>query len=346
MLDFCSSSSPCTPPQHPPTPLSNAKDVHLFQRPAIASHELSRSARKLSSRTRITVERARLGSLCRRRRIHDRSSQYKPQFRHLSSPLRGREEGKNPSPPRMIPAHHIDAYSIQRSSLLPPLPSLPTLPSIEELKAKAGVDAVASKLDEWATALASYRASLNALGVELSRAPGSTYDSILKNRTDTTIHPEVEWDGQVRYGGGLGLNEEAFLRERKRFMVPAFAKMMGVEEKEVDERDIPVIAVAGSGGGYRAMVSTLGSISGAKESGVWDIVSYASAVSGSCWALSLLYSLGGGNIDATIEHVKNRITSPFLHANSLELLTTKPTSEYLLAGAILKESNTAGELSL
>lgn len=78
------------------------------------------------------------------------------------------------------------------------------------------------------------------------------------------------------------------------------------------------------------MVNTLGSISQAKESGIWDVVSYASAVSGSCWALNTLYSVGEGDIKQTIDHVKARIETPFLDPESLELLTTKPTSEVSL----------------
>lgn len=75
------------------------------------------------------------------------------------------------------------------------------------------------------------------------------------------------------------------------------------------------------------MVSTLGSISAAKETGLWDLISFVSAVSGSCWALNTMYSVGGGDIDKTIEHVKERITTPFLDPSTVELLTNQPTSQ-------------------
>ena len=267
---------------------------------------------------------------------------------------------------------------------LPPLPTLPALPTLEEIKKKYGLDDLSVNLSEWFASLSSFRTSFLTLQAELERAPGSLYDNVVKAAQDPKLHPELEWDATVRLGTELSLQERAFLRNRKEAMVAAFAKLMGVREEEVDSRDIPVVAVAGSGGGYRAMVSTLGALKGAKELGMWDVVSYASAVSGmslscgggreneltlklsragSCWALSLLYSIGGGDVGRTIEHVKQRITVPFLDPSTLELLTKKPTSEvlfplpirtlflnlfsqYLLAGVILKESSKTGEVSL
>lgn len=75
------------------------------------------------------------------------------------------------------------------------------------------------------------------------------------------------------------------------------------------------------------MVSTLGSISAAKETGLWDLISFVSAVSGSCWALNTMYSVGEGDIDKTIKHVRERITTPFLDPSTVELLTNQPTSQ-------------------
>ena len=86
---------------------------------------------------------------------------------------------------------------------------------------------------------------------ELSLGPGSIYSEIVDRAPDPRIYPEVEWDAEVRLGEELCMAERAFLGERKRMMRPAFAKLIGVEESEVDERDIPVVAIAGSGGGAR-----------------------------------------------------------------------------------------------
>jgi phospholipase A2 len=63
------------------------------------------------------------------------------------------------------------------------------------------------------------------------------------------VNPECDWDADVRLGDDLCLSERAFLRERKRVMKSAFAKLMEVPEEEVHEEDLPVVAIAGSGGG-------------------------------------------------------------------------------------------------
>ena len=73
---------------------------------------------------------------------------------------------------------------------------------------------------------------------------------------------------------------------------------MDVPVREVDARDLPVVAVAASGGGYRAMLNTIGSLQQAKESGLWDCLTFVSGVSGTLGLYSpssrlLLFITGG-----------------------------------------------------
>ena len=96
---------------------------------------------------------------------------------------------------------------------------------------------------------AGVQARFSALFVELGMGPGSLYSEIVDSPPDSELYPEVEWDASVRFGEDLCLSERAFLSERRRVMKAAFARLMGVSEKAVDERDIPIIAIAGSGGG-------------------------------------------------------------------------------------------------
>ena len=93
---------------------------------------------------------------------------------------------------------------------------------------------------------------------ELSMGPGSLYAEIVEAPPDSAVHPEVEWDADVRLGDELCVAERAFLVERKRVMRAAFARLFGVDEKEVDERDLPIVAIAGSGGGESDLTTFLG----------------------------------------------------------------------------------------
>ena len=53
--------------------------------------------------------------------------------------------------------------------------------------------------------------------------------------------------------------------------------------RNVASFQVPTIAVLGSGGGFRAMVSLSGVFCALKDMGVLDCVTYASGLSGSAW---------------------------------------------------------------
>lgn len=108
-------------------------------------------------------------------------------------------------------------------------------------------------MSEWSWPIAldftAVRGRISDFLMELSLGPGSLYSEIVGLPPDPTIHPEVEWDAEVRLGEELCIAERAFIGERLRAMRKPFAALMGVDENEVDERDIPIVAIAGSGGG-------------------------------------------------------------------------------------------------
>ncbi|XP_017575582.2 cytosolic phospholipase A2 gamma-like isoform X1 [Pygocentrus nattereri] len=71
------------------------------------------------------------------------------------------------------------------------------------------------------------------------------------------------------------------------------------------EHDMPNIAVLGSGGGLRAMVGLLGSLSRLKKEGLLDCIMYLSGVSGSTWCMASLYN--GPNWSTKLETVEDNI---------------------------------------
>ncbi|GJJ06102.1 hypothetical protein Clacol_000291 [Clathrus columnatus] len=189
---------------------------------------------------------------------------------------------------------------------------------------------------------------LSALFLELGLGPGSLYSEIIKENPDILIHPECEWDAEVRLGDDLCLSEQAFLRERKRKMRKAFAEFIGVPINEVHEDDIPIVAIAGSGGGFRAMLNTIGSLSACNSTRLLDCVTYTAGISGSCWALGTIYSGVAGStnpVDAG-QHVKDRIKLSYLDMATLEALVTPPTNKYLLSGFLRKAAGEASSVSL
>ena len=122
---------------------------------------------------------------------------------------------------------------------------------LSRLKSPVDMDELQATLSSWSwpARFATLQEKFAALLLELSRGPGSLYSQVVLEPPDPKIHPECAWDAEVRLGDSLCIAERAFLRERRRKMRKAFADLMGVYENEVDERDLPVVAIAGSGGG-------------------------------------------------------------------------------------------------
>lgn len=86
-------------------------------------------------------------------------------------------------------------------------------------------------------------------------ARGSLAEEIWQEAQDHDIHPEISLNARVRVGKGLCSDELAFVRRRKNFTARALAKYLEIPETDVDPKDVPTIAVCGSGGGLRALVA-------------------------------------------------------------------------------------------
>ncbi len=69
------------------------------------------------------------------------------------------------------------------------------------------------------------------------------------------------------------------------------------------------IAICASGGGYRAMTSTLGFIKGLEEIGVLDSILYIAGLSGSTWATVRWIEDAQNGLADIIKEVKNKITN-------------------------------------
>ncbi|XP_043836494.1 cytosolic phospholipase A2 beta [Dromiciops gliroides] len=92
----------------------------------------------------------------------------------------------------------------------------------------------------------------------------------------------------VRLGFDLCEEEHVFLRKRKQVVAKALKQVLQLKD-ELQEDEIPVVAVMATGGGIRAMTSLYGQLSGLKELGLLDCVSYITGASGSTWAMANLF---------------------------------------------------------
>ncbi|XP_030063405.1 cytosolic phospholipase A2 isoform X2 [Microcaecilia unicolor] len=97
----------------------------------------------------------------------------------------------------------------------------------------------------------------------------------------------------LRFSMALCDEEKTFRQKRREKVVQGMKALLGPENTKnlkSSPREVPVIAVLGSGGGFRAMVGFAGVMKALFESGVLDCVTYIAGLSGSTWYMSTLYS--------------------------------------------------------
>lgn len=103
---------------------------------------------------------------------------------------------------------------------------------------------------------------------------------------------EVCSSPDLRFSMALCDQEKAFRHQRKENVKENMKKLLGLKNSEslCSTRDVPVVAILGSGGGFRAMVGFSGVMKALYESGILDCATYIAGLSGSTWYMSTLYS--------------------------------------------------------
>ncbi|GJJ76949.1 cytosolic phospholipase A2 [Entomortierella parvispora] len=222
-----------------------------------------------------------------------------------------------------------------------PIPKMPTL-SMDDIMDKFHSlgEKIGDEIKDRVPTLADYFMAVDTIRKELQLGDGSLYQSIVANMSDSNKNPEIQLDATVRTGNSLCPQEAAFQVTRKKKMKKAFAKFIGVKESEVHESDIPIVALAGSGGGYRAMISSLGYMTAAKKSGLFECTMYMAGVSGSCWMIAQYLTLGQRSFTKTMEHFKQSLNTPIAHYPSFidTMLTNPGAAQLILEGVVQKYS--------
>nr|XP_045607415.1 cytosolic phospholipase A2-like isoform X2 [Procambarus clarkii]WMM34516.1 cytosolic phospholipase A2 [Procambarus clarkii] len=110
---------------------------------------------------------------------------------------------------------------------------------------------------------------------------GSKVHTLLKLQKNKT--PDL------RFSLALCKEEKEFLQIRRKKVLLAMQKVLGTKAPDT-ERQVPIIGVLGSGGGFRAMTCLSGAVKALQESGILDCATYITGLSGSSWYISTLYS--------------------------------------------------------
>ncbi|RMC08351.1 hypothetical protein DUI87_14593 [Hirundo rustica rustica] len=113
------------------------------------------------------------------------------------------------------------------------------------------------------------------------------------NVTEMTLELSLEVcsSTDLRFSMALCDEEKRFRQQRRDNIMHSIKSFLGESSQNLTtSRDVPVIAVLGSGGGFRAMVGFAGVMKALYESGVLDCATYIAGLSGSTWYMSTLYS--------------------------------------------------------
>uniref|UniRef100_A0A669DXW4 Phospholipase A2 n=1 Tax=Oreochromis niloticus TaxID=8128 RepID=A0A669DXW4_ORENI len=136
----------------------------------------------------------------------------------------------------------------------------------------------------------------------------------------------------LRFSHTLCDKEKQFREARREKVMLGIKKLLCTEDPchpEELHKTVPVVAIAGSGGGFRAMVGFSGVMKALFESGVLDCATYIAGLSGSTWYMSTLYANpdfpNKGPKDINNELMK-RVSS-----NPLRLLMPKHITHYIQA---------------
>uniref|UniRef100_A0A663E9L7 Phospholipase A2 n=1 Tax=Aquila chrysaetos chrysaetos TaxID=223781 RepID=A0A663E9L7_AQUCH len=92
----------------------------------------------------------------------------------------------------------------------------------------------------------------------------------------------------ARLGFDLCTDEQDFLQNRRKVVAAALKEVLHLEE-DLQDHEVPIVAVTTAGCGIRALTAMYGSILGLQKLRVLDCVSYISGSSGTTWTMTKLY---------------------------------------------------------
>jgi len=159
--------------------------------------------------------------------------------------------------------------------------------------------------------------------LHFSIAAGSNF-LLEEVQSEYSDHPYSNQEAVVRHGTDLAVEEQAYIKERLVVVKKTCETLLATT---VADDAVPRVALCTSGGGYRAMISTLGFLQGAQRAGYYDLFCYHSALSGSSWCLGgLMHS--GLSAKKYQERLSEYLTTSFLRDNDNNQVTRALLKQY------------------
>uniref|UniRef100_A0A0P4VYZ5 Phospholipase A2 n=1 Tax=Scylla olivacea TaxID=85551 RepID=A0A0P4VYZ5_SCYOL len=129
--------------------------------------------------------------------------------------------------------------------------------------------------------------SLNLLNLD---TPQDVIFDFPNGKVHTVLTLQKNKNPDLRFSLALCNEEKSFLQIRRRRVLAAMKKLLGPPKAPENEKQVPIIGVLGSGGGFRAMTCLSGAVKALQETGILDCTTYISGLSGSSWYISTLFA--------------------------------------------------------
>ncbi|NXX84969.1 PA24E phospholipase, partial [Urocolius indicus] len=124
----------------------------------------------------------------------------------------------------------------------------------------------------------------------------------------------------VRLGFDLCPEEQDFLCKRKKVVAAALKNILHLDE-DLQEDEVPVVAVVTTAGGMRSMTAMFGSLLALQDLGVLDCVSYISGLSATTWTMAKVYedaNWSQKDLRGPIDDIRKHVMKSKLHCFSLD----------------------------
>ncbi|KAM6392435.1 cytosolic phospholipase A2 epsilon-like [Pluvialis apricaria] len=151
------------------------------------------------------------------------------------------------------------------------------------------------------------------LGKKVTVMSGESYE-VSVNEEDSCKNLDL------RLGFDLCAEEQDFICKRKKVVAAALKNLLHLDE-DLQEDEVPVVAVMTTAGGVRSMTSMFGSLLALQELGVLDCVSYISGLSATTWTIAKLYedtNWSQKDFRGPVGDIRKHVTKSKLHCFSLD----------------------------
>ncbi|XP_066471465.1 cytosolic phospholipase A2 epsilon-like [Tiliqua scincoides] len=150
---------------------------------------------------------------------------------------------------------------------------------------------------------------------------------LIKEDKELNLHLKTkDWtsDSDLRLGFDLCAEEQEFMQKRRKVAAAALKRVLQLEE-DLQDDEVPVVAIMTTGGGIRALTALYAHLLAIQKLGILDCVSYFTGLSGTTWTMSHLYddpNWSQKDLEEQLVHVQKHVRkNKFLASFALERLT-------------------------